>query len=781
MEDNPIYPKNRILNIKTTSMKSIQFLLIFFIFNFFLFSCNKEKITPEEVGINDIYTEVFEYKDNVIPVDKSFLDEIVSSDDSILIMNNTPYIRNILKEGVHIVTDLSKLSLVNLICIKVNKVTINDNKVLIAFENAYLSDVYNKLNYFEKPNSDLLPRTGNCGEKCYEFELKDFEVGGDSKFNKGNLKDLLKDNKLYNIGVENVKGGAYLKMESSFQYRLWIEGNNFNQGIYKFKIKLKSGIITEGGIDEVIPLFTFQPEPLPQIFAFTERDLSLKIKINGKLSFIKESEFAFHVYHSTNNLSKESQIVIGKINESNENNKSDLDITCGVALEGEVSVVPKIKVTWGFPDSYIKLLPREYNFLKVNAGLSFSLPLKFSASISTNSKNGPCSEYKTSLSAQAGTFLTFFGKELRGEDFISYKIYENYWNNIKCEIETNPNVAVFRVNCNKNNNESFREIELNIWNIDENFNNISGKYHLYNRLDNSQLMNSSGSFEFDFNYLHVIKLPYSDNTILKYVDINKPENKGILSKNIINYLDACKEFGTFGCRNFIPDEKVKILDKSYNCNIIGNQIWFKENLKVAGPEQEEVEFTKNTDNYYTWVNLFNSNVKSFYSSGTELYSTLSNWNAETQLKIKKSKIINYQNLRSNIINNPKGLCPDGWHVPSKSEWEELINHVKLRKSYDNANDSYFIEYFKARNTWDSNALDDSPIPFCAEPSGFAIRKELNTPIDIKNLKEEVAIFWTSTPDETRIGNMIAIQLSKTEIKFISAIYNMKFNCRCIKD
>jgi hypothetical protein len=28
------------------------------------------------------------------------------------------------------------------------------------------------------------------------------------------------------------------------------------------------------------------------------------------------------------------------------------------------------------------------------------------------------------------------------------------------------------------------------------------------------------------------------------------------------------------------------------------------------------------------------------------------------------------------VNNPNGLCPTGWHVPSRAEWLQLINYVK---------------------------------------------------------------------------------------------------------
>jgi uncharacterized protein (TIGR02145 family) len=94
---------------------------------------------------------------------------------------------------------------------------------------------------------------------------------------------------------------------------------------------------------------------------------------------------------------------------------------------------------------------------------------------------------------------------------------------------------------------------------------------------------------------------------------------------------------------------------------IGKQVWMAENLntKIFSNGDSILEIKDNGFHSGTWYNfgarekpawcyLFND---SFYG---EFYGKLYNWHA---------------------VSDPRGLAPPGWHIPSKSEWEQLVKEL----------------------------------------------------------------------------------------------------------
>jgi uncharacterized protein (TIGR02145 family) len=53
----------------------------------------------------------------------------------------------------------------------------------------------------------------------------------------------------------------------------------------------------------------------------------------------------------------------------------------------------------------------------------------------------------------------------------------------------------------------------------------------------------------------------------------------------------------------------------------------------------------------------------------------------------------------------KAVCPDGWHLPSDAEWQELVDFA--------GGDRVAGRRLKARDGWDNgNGIDDLGFPFC---------------------------------------------------------------------
>jgi uncharacterized protein (TIGR02145 family) len=93
---------------------------------------------------------------------------------------------------------------------------------------------------------------------------------------------------------------------------------------------------------------------------------------------------------------------------------------------------------------------------------------------------------------------------------------------------------------------------------------------------------------------------------------------------------------------------------TYNTVLIGTQCWMQSNLKVSKYRNGDIIpkvfdsqiWQKATSGFYTYYESSFCNLL--------IYGNLYNWYA---------------------VNDVRGLCPTGWHVPSKDEWDKLVSHL----------------------------------------------------------------------------------------------------------
>jgi uncharacterized protein (TIGR02145 family) len=204
----------------------------------------------------------------------------------------------------------------------------------------------------------------------------------------------------------------------------------------------------------------------------------------------------------------------------------------------------------------------------------------------------------------------------------------------------------------------------------------------------------------------------------------------------------------------------------YNTVLIGNQCWMRENLKtttyrngtpIEFPESNNAAWQSNTTGAYAW---YENNVVWKNS-----YGALYNWYA---------------------INNPAGICPEGWYVPDYSDWAALTsfiggasspsgNKLKSCQQMDSPQegDCNTTEhpYWKAHNT--QYGTDD--YTFSALPGGFRFYDGT-----FKNLGE-TGIWWSS--GEHLVNTSWARQLSYQNGSISTYFYNKRqgFSVRCLKE
>lgn len=100
---------------------------------------------------------------------------------------------------------------------------------------------------------------------------------------------------------------------------------------------------------------------------------------------------------------------------------------------------------------------------------------------------------------------------------------------------------------------------------------------------------------------------------------------------------------------------VKDIDgNSYSSVTIGAQEWMTENLKVT-----------NYRNGDAIPNVSNSALWGILTTGAWCY-----YNNDPQFNNPYGKLYNWY-----AVNDPRGLAPAGWHIPSDAEWTVLVNYL----------------------------------------------------------------------------------------------------------
>lgn len=130
-------------------------------------------------------------------------------------------------------------------------------------------------------------------------------------------------------------------------------------------------------------------------------------------------------------------------------------------------------------------------------------------------------------------------------------------------------------------------------------------------------------------------------------------------------------------------------------------------------------------------------------------------------KVKEN--INGRLYNGYAVSDKRGLCPDGWHIPSKAEWNELIHYL--------GGDSIAGGKLKEAGTayWDSpNSGATNISGFTALPAGY---REIDG--TFQGLRH-VTYLWSSTKlidfvmgwNETSIGSLIYDNLGGVSIRCV---------------
>ena len=213
----------------------------------------------------------------------------------------------------------------------------------------------------------------------------------------------------------------------------------------------------------------------------------------------------------------------------------------------------------------------------------------------------------------------------------------------------------------------------------------------------------------------------------------------------------------------VIENAVKDIDgNTYDAVKIGNQVWMKSNLQTT------------------------SGLTKFkLKEGTD--KTTSYYDVDRHGRV-------FHDMNAALSGN---ICPEGWHVPSLSEWEELERYMMSQEKYvcgissthiaKALADSVEWKYYLNPRPEDSINIGYNPLT-TNNASGFSAQAWGYDPIEGSKARYEgeATRFWTSTPGESfgevmKSAYFIELNIDNPYIfkddKHIGGFYSI----RCIKD
>lgn len=187
---------------------------------------------------------------------------------------------------------------------------------------------------------------------------------------------------------------------------------------------------------------------------------------------------------------------------------------------------------------------------------------------------------------------------------------------------------------------------------------------------------------------------------------------------------------------------------------IGNQVWMAENLNYRGSNGWRA------GNFYDWLSAIDSAALANDPDNPQRCSS---------------------DRTCSIPDTVQGRCPDGWHLPTKEEWETLFDAV--------GGQSTAGKILRSQSGWEgdsANGTDD--FGFSALPAGF--EEFYYEIVDIDELpygnyehqfKGEHACFFTSTEDSRFSAYIVLIMNTHDNAIFSGRTKKDRCSVRCVKN
>ncbi|MGL1936250.1 MAG: hypothetical protein OCD01_14565 [Fibrobacterales bacterium] len=126
----------------------------------------------------------------------------------------------------------------------------------------------------------------------------------------------------------------------------------------------------------------------------------------------------------------------------------------------------------------------------------------------------------------------------------------------------------------------------------------------------------------------------------------------------------------------------------------------------------------------------------------------------------------------------ENVCPEKYHIPTASEWMDLINFLTAHANYpyQSSPDHYPLgQYLKAPVGWDDG------LPISNDFNFWALATDISDYSYSNDNRGQTTTWWTSTQSDTTGYNYHIVQLVGDNLSVTSASYGAYHSVRCILD
>jgi len=232
---------------------------------------------------------------------------------------------------------------------------------------------------------------------------------------------------------------------------------------------------------------------------------------------------------------------------------------------------------------------------------------------------------------------------------------------------------------------------------------------------------------------------------------------------------------------------------------IGSQCWMAENMRCTHSPSTGTYVVNNQNPYGTIMTYtFTGKMARWYNNDSLTfaplhYGLLYNWNAAVDTYNASYGELSINTVTSNRVNvtfsgNRQGICPLGWHVPSYSEWNTMIDFLRNNGYLCNSNSSSIAKVLASKENWTEYTDSSYPCFVGYNPSTNNITGFKGLPAGTCSSSfgdyGNVARFWSATQESGSYINLAYIyNLSYNSASLDGGGYQKSSgnSVRCIRD
>lgn len=228
----------------------------------------------------------------------------------------------------------------------------------------------------------------------------------------------------------------------------------------------------------------------------------------------------------------------------------------------------------------------------------------------------------------------------------------------------------------------------------------------------------------------------------------------------------------------------------YHTVQMGPQCWTAESMRATTSPSTGTSIVSSSST----SNTYSGKMAKWYNHDTTYaamnYGLLYNWNAAMDTFNMDLGEVSIDANNANAVSvslseNRRGVCPEGWHVPSNAEWNALVNYVKTKEEYQCGNvPTKVAKAFASTVGWASNSTacnvgndmgSNNATGFCAFPAGFMGNSGFSS-------VTSSATFWTASQNSSNTASTWSLYYNNAGM-YPSSNGNKSYlySVRCIRD